>query len=126
MLYRARDSHVRNLIAEALSHADHETYGIPRHERPINPAIGMQRSGPHVPAALVPADPKPGRTVNWPAQAAIGHRGASRVDPLSPPVCRMAWRDGRCARVPAWLVCLHGMGTRKVASAGDEPGTPPP
>lgn len=25
VLYRARDSHVRNLIAEALSHADHET-----------------------------------------------------------------------------------------------------
>jgi DNA-binding transcriptional ArsR family regulator len=32
VLYRARDSHVRNLIAEALSHADHETSGIPRHE----------------------------------------------------------------------------------------------
>jgi DNA-binding transcriptional ArsR family regulator len=32
VLYRARDSHVRNLIAEALSHAEHERTGIPRHE----------------------------------------------------------------------------------------------
>jgi DNA-binding transcriptional ArsR family regulator len=32
VLYRARDSHVRNLIAEALSHAEHETTGIPRHD----------------------------------------------------------------------------------------------
>jgi DNA-binding transcriptional ArsR family regulator len=31
VLYRARDSHVRALIAEALSHADHEVSGIPRH-----------------------------------------------------------------------------------------------
>jgi DNA-binding transcriptional ArsR family regulator len=32
VLYRARDSHVRNLIAEALSHAEHETTDIPRHD----------------------------------------------------------------------------------------------
>jgi DNA-binding transcriptional ArsR family regulator len=32
VLYRARDSHVRALIAEALFHADHEVSGIPRHE----------------------------------------------------------------------------------------------
>ncbi|AWS44316.1 metalloregulator ArsR/SmtB family transcription factor [Streptosporangium sp. 'caverna'] len=32
VLYRARDSHVRNLIGEALFHADHEVSGIPRHE----------------------------------------------------------------------------------------------
>jgi DNA-binding transcriptional ArsR family regulator len=31
VLYRARDSHVRNLIAEALSHVDHETPGVPGH-----------------------------------------------------------------------------------------------
>ncbi|WP_217370280.1 ArsR/SmtB family transcription factor [Nonomuraea antri] len=31
-LYRARDSHVRGLIAEALFHADHEVSGIPRHD----------------------------------------------------------------------------------------------
>ncbi|MEO3809493.1 metalloregulator ArsR/SmtB family transcription factor [Sphaerisporangium sp. B11E5] len=30
--YRARDSHVRALIAEALSHADHELSGRPRHD----------------------------------------------------------------------------------------------
>ncbi|GAA1260258.1 metalloregulator ArsR/SmtB family transcription factor [Sphaerisporangium rubeum] len=30
--YRARDSHVRALIAEALSHADHELSGGPRHD----------------------------------------------------------------------------------------------
>ncbi len=32
VLYRARDSHVRALIGEALFHADHEVSGIPRHE----------------------------------------------------------------------------------------------
>lgn len=32
VLYRARDAHVRALIAEALFHADHEVSGIPRHE----------------------------------------------------------------------------------------------
>ncbi|WP_405148479.1 metalloregulator ArsR/SmtB family transcription factor [Sphaerisporangium sp. NBC_01403] len=32
VLYRARDAHVRRLIAEALFHADHEVSGIPRHE----------------------------------------------------------------------------------------------
>ena len=32
VLYRARDSHVRSLIAEALSHAEHEMIDIPRHE----------------------------------------------------------------------------------------------
>ncbi|MGW4409054.1 ArsR/SmtB family transcription factor [Nonomuraea sp. NPDC004702] len=32
VLYRARDGHVRTLIAEALSHADHEVSGLPRHD----------------------------------------------------------------------------------------------
>ncbi|MEV7908171.1 ArsR/SmtB family transcription factor [Streptomyces anulatus] len=32
ILYRARDAHVRGLIAEALFHADHEVSGIPRHD----------------------------------------------------------------------------------------------
>ncbi|WP_433414487.1 ArsR/SmtB family transcription factor [Microtetraspora malaysiensis] len=32
VLYRATDTHVRTLIAEALSHADHEVSGTPRHE----------------------------------------------------------------------------------------------
>ncbi|MCW2877168.1 MAG: transcriptional regulator [Sphaerisporangium sp.] len=32
VLYRARDAHVRRLIAEALFHADHEVSGIPRHD----------------------------------------------------------------------------------------------
>ncbi|MFG1706158.1 ArsR/SmtB family transcription factor [Nonomuraea sp. M3C6] len=32
VLYRARDSHVRGLIAEALFHADHEVSGLPRHD----------------------------------------------------------------------------------------------
>ncbi|TMR23557.1 helix-turn-helix transcriptional regulator [Nonomuraea turkmeniaca] len=32
VLYRARDSHVRAVIAEALFHADHEVSGIPRHD----------------------------------------------------------------------------------------------
>ncbi|MEV4114566.1 metalloregulator ArsR/SmtB family transcription factor [Nonomuraea sp. NPDC049695] len=32
VLYRARDSHVRALIAEALFHADHEVSGQPRHD----------------------------------------------------------------------------------------------
>ncbi|NUW38430.1 helix-turn-helix transcriptional regulator [Nonomuraea sp. SMC257] len=32
VLYRARDAHVRALIAEALFHADHEVSGIPRHD----------------------------------------------------------------------------------------------
>ncbi|GGO71575.1 ArsR/SmtB family transcription factor [Nonomuraea cavernae] len=32
VLYRARDSHVRALIAEALSHADHEVFHLPRHD----------------------------------------------------------------------------------------------
>ncbi|MEV4168336.1 MULTISPECIES: ArsR/SmtB family transcription factor [unclassified Nonomuraea] len=32
VLYRARDSHVRALIAEALFHADHEVSGLPRHD----------------------------------------------------------------------------------------------
>jgi DNA-binding transcriptional ArsR family regulator len=31
-VYRARDAHVRALIAEALHHADHEVSGIPRHD----------------------------------------------------------------------------------------------
>jgi DNA-binding transcriptional ArsR family regulator len=31
VLYRARDSHVRAVIDEALFHADHEVSGIPRH-----------------------------------------------------------------------------------------------
>ncbi|MEU4697419.1 ArsR/SmtB family transcription factor [Nonomuraea dietziae] len=31
VLYRARDSHVRALIHEALFHADHELSGAPRH-----------------------------------------------------------------------------------------------
>jgi DNA-binding transcriptional ArsR family regulator len=30
--YRARDSHVRTLIAEALFHAGHEVSGLPRHD----------------------------------------------------------------------------------------------
>ncbi|MQA98266.1 MAG: metalloregulator ArsR/SmtB family transcription factor [Streptosporangiales bacterium] len=34
VLYRARDAHVRALIAEAFSHADHEVSGIPRHPDP--------------------------------------------------------------------------------------------
>lgn len=32
ILYRARDSHVRNVIAEALFHAHHEVSGLPRHD----------------------------------------------------------------------------------------------
>ncbi|WP_245647046.1 ArsR/SmtB family transcription factor [Microtetraspora niveoalba] len=32
VLYRAVDAHVRTLIAEALSHADHEVSGTPRHD----------------------------------------------------------------------------------------------
>ncbi|MBG0832315.1 helix-turn-helix transcriptional regulator [Planomonospora sp. ID67723] len=32
VLYRARDTHVRALIAEALFHADHEVSGLPRHD----------------------------------------------------------------------------------------------
>ncbi|MFI6531550.1 ArsR/SmtB family transcription factor [Nonomuraea sp. NPDC050547] len=32
VLYRARDSHVRALIHEALFHAGHEVSGIPRHD----------------------------------------------------------------------------------------------
>ncbi|WP_246074761.1 ArsR/SmtB family transcription factor [Nonomuraea terrae] len=32
VLYRARDSHIRALIAEAVHHADHEVSRIPRHE----------------------------------------------------------------------------------------------
>jgi DNA-binding transcriptional ArsR family regulator len=32
VLYRARDSHVRTLIAEALYHADHQVSGIPDHQ----------------------------------------------------------------------------------------------
>jgi len=32
VLYRARDSHVRALIAEAMFHADHEVSGLPRHD----------------------------------------------------------------------------------------------
>lgn len=32
VLYSARDSHVRALIAEAVSHADHEVSGRPRHD----------------------------------------------------------------------------------------------
>ncbi|MEV4572380.1 metalloregulator ArsR/SmtB family transcription factor [Nonomuraea jabiensis] len=32
VLYRARDSHVRALIAEALFHAGHEVSGLPRHD----------------------------------------------------------------------------------------------
>ncbi|MFF4773702.1 ArsR/SmtB family transcription factor [Microtetraspora fusca] len=32
VLYRATDAHVRTLIAEALSHADHEVSGTPRHD----------------------------------------------------------------------------------------------
>ncbi|TMR94554.1 ArsR/SmtB family transcription factor [Nonomuraea basaltis] len=32
VLYRARDSHVRALIAEAMFHADHEISGLPRHD----------------------------------------------------------------------------------------------
>ncbi|MFC4008801.1 ArsR/SmtB family transcription factor [Nonomuraea purpurea] len=32
VLYRARDSHVRTLIAEALFHAGHEVSGRPRHD----------------------------------------------------------------------------------------------
>ncbi|GAA0916998.1 metalloregulator ArsR/SmtB family transcription factor [Nonomuraea longicatena] len=32
VLYRARDSHVRAVIDEALFHADHEVSGIPRHD----------------------------------------------------------------------------------------------
>ncbi|MEO3856884.1 metalloregulator ArsR/SmtB family transcription factor [Acrocarpospora sp. B8E8] len=32
MLYRARDSHIRALIAEAVHHADHEVSHIPRHD----------------------------------------------------------------------------------------------
>ncbi|GIH92891.1 transcriptional regulator [Planobispora siamensis] len=32
ILYRARDAHVRSLIREAFSHADHEVSGIPRHD----------------------------------------------------------------------------------------------
>ncbi|WP_246238658.1 ArsR/SmtB family transcription factor [Acrocarpospora corrugata] len=32
VLYRARDSHVRSLIKEALFHADHEISGQPRHD----------------------------------------------------------------------------------------------
>ena len=32
VLYQARDSHVRNLIAEALSHAEHQTTDIPGHD----------------------------------------------------------------------------------------------
>ncbi|MFD1539602.1 ArsR/SmtB family transcription factor [Nonomuraea guangzhouensis] len=32
VLYRARDGHVRALIAEALFHADHEVSGLPPHD----------------------------------------------------------------------------------------------
>lgn len=32
VLYRARDTHVRKLIAEALFHADHQVDGLPDHE----------------------------------------------------------------------------------------------
>ncbi|WP_328817034.1 ArsR/SmtB family transcription factor [Nonomuraea cypriaca] len=32
VLYRARDSHVRAVIAEVLFHADHEISGLPRHD----------------------------------------------------------------------------------------------
>jgi DNA-binding transcriptional ArsR family regulator len=32
VLYRARDAHVRAVINEALSHANHEVSGIPRHD----------------------------------------------------------------------------------------------
>ncbi|GII28540.1 ArsR/SmtB family transcription factor [Planotetraspora mira] len=32
VVYRARDAHVRALIAEALFHADHEVTGTPRHD----------------------------------------------------------------------------------------------
>jgi DNA-binding transcriptional ArsR family regulator len=32
VVYRASDSHVRALIAEALFHADHEISGLPRHD----------------------------------------------------------------------------------------------
>ncbi|KAB8182678.1 metalloregulator ArsR/SmtB family transcription factor [Nonomuraea phyllanthi] len=32
VLYRARDSHVRAIIAEALFHADHQVSGLPRHD----------------------------------------------------------------------------------------------
>ncbi|MEV7010270.1 metalloregulator ArsR/SmtB family transcription factor [Streptosporangium sp. NPDC051022] len=32
VLYRARDAHVRGLIAEALFHAGHEVSGAPRHD----------------------------------------------------------------------------------------------
>lgn len=32
VLYRARDSHVRALIAEAMFHAGHEVSGLPRHD----------------------------------------------------------------------------------------------
>ncbi|MEV6033427.1 metalloregulator ArsR/SmtB family transcription factor [Nonomuraea sp. NPDC052116] len=32
VLYSARDSHVRALIAEALFHAGHEVSGLPRHD----------------------------------------------------------------------------------------------
>lgn len=32
VLYRARDTHVRRLIAEALFHADHQVSGIPDHD----------------------------------------------------------------------------------------------
>ncbi|MGP3955722.1 ArsR/SmtB family transcription factor [Nonomuraea sp. 3N208] len=32
VLYRARDAHIRALIAEAVHHADHEVSRIPRHE----------------------------------------------------------------------------------------------
>ncbi|GAA3688427.1 Ni(II)/Co(II)-sensing metalloregulatory transcriptional repressor KmtR [Nonomuraea antimicrobica] len=32
VLYRATDSHVRAVIAEALFHADHEVSGLPRHD----------------------------------------------------------------------------------------------
>ena len=32
VLYRARDTHVRSLIAEALFHADHQVSGIADHE----------------------------------------------------------------------------------------------
>ena len=32
VLYRARDVHVRSLIAEALFHADHQVSGIPDHD----------------------------------------------------------------------------------------------